>query len=741
MFRFIFITFILTVCFFWCSVPAALGQEVWLVHDDGTPAGSLQNLDTGDIEVVRFFALHPATLLSIRMHFAETLQPAQVFIWADNGGNAPDVNRVLWQGTVIPENGGWTEVDLADQLIELPPMQNFHVGHVLDGPDTRLFWDATGSAVNHSLVRIGGEWYFVGDETGTHSVNALVRAQVRWHDIPENYWFTDITELSGVTMGSRMAWGDFDNDGFEDLLINGQVLWHNNGDGTFTRLEPPYGVSSNGANGGIWADFDNDGCLDFYATVHRYFPPCEQPSDCIDGHDCVENRCTPTGMEELPHNRLYRGHCDGTFTDVSEEAGRPYDYLPTEGAAWGDIDGDGFVDLYVANYETPTQWTAGVLAQGNPDYLWRNNGDGTFTDISERSGIRFMDRPLCGRGVAMADFDEDGLLDIYVANYRLQGNYFFHNRGDARFRNISTENGTVGELISGAYGHSIGAAWGDVTGNGWFDLFVGNLAHPRFIEFSDKSMLYLNQGPPDYGFSEERENRGITFSETHSDPAFGDFDNDGHLDLYITAVYAGYQGFLYRNIEGSRFDDVTHVSGIRIDNGWGVTFADIDNDGDLDFLANRMYRNDHPDPGNWLKIRLTGVTANRAAIGAVVRVFSGERVWVRQVEGGKGTTTQNPLTLHFGLGELEHIDRVVIRWPVFPVEEQELLDIPVNQTLSVIQGISPKEEPEKPENPAMKGGGCSCRTGSREGSLPNPVWMFTVFFLAWGILRRILKRL
>ncbi|PKN27758.1 MAG: hypothetical protein CVU65_01410 [Deltaproteobacteria bacterium HGW-Deltaproteobacteria-22] len=708
----------------WFAVPAR-AQETQLTHDDGTPAGTVQNLAAGDIEVVRFFALHPATLLSLQLHFGAVGEPADVFVWGDNGGNAPDLDRVLWSGTVTPTADGWTEVDLTGGSPEIEPMQNFYVGHVLRDGATRLSWDASGNAETSSLVRISGEWYFVGDATGTQSVDALVRATVFWHDIVEDTWFTEITSGAGVSMGSRMAWGDFDNDGFDDLLINGSAVYRNLGDGTFALLSSPLGVEPNGANGGLWADYDNDGCLDFYATGYHFFPACGVPGDCIEGYGCIENRCMPDGVEELPHDRLYRGHCDGSFTDQSETAGRPYDYLPTEGAAWGDVDGDGWVDLYVANYETPTDWTGGVLSQGTLDYLWHNNGDGTFMDVSERSGIRFMGRGLCGRGVAMADWNEDGFLDIYVTNYRLQGNFFFRNLGDGTFENISDQNGTVGELVQGSYGHSIGSQWGDVNNDGHLDLFVANLAHPRFIEFSDKSMLYLNDGPPDYGFTESRAAWGITYSETHSDPALGDFDNDGYLDLYITDVYVGYQGFLYRNLAGAGFEDVTYASGLRIDNGWGVTFADIDNDGDLDFLANRFYRNDVPGSGNWLKLRLRGTRANAAAIGAVVTVRSGEKVWVRQVEGSKGTTTQNPLTLHFGLGDTSVADSVHIRWPRGSGEEQELTDVAVNQTLLVVQpnpdagtdaDTDADGEPDRKQDE-----GCSCATGTRSGS-------FLVFF-------------
>ncbi|MDY0000354.1 MAG: CRTAC1 family protein [Polyangia bacterium] len=747
-----------------CAAQTGSAQPIELAYDDGTPAGAVQ-LSPGDIEVVRFTAEHPSTLLSIRLFFYSVSSDATVVVWADNGGNAPDLEAELWRGIVAPEDGDWTLVDLGDEGIEIPALESFYVGQIVSDASTLLGWDSSGADETRSLARIDGEWFFIGDGgEPPMAVDCLVRATVSHHDQVTIPGFTVVTTAlaQGSVNLSRMAWGDFDNDGWEDLLVNGNRLFRNDRDGTFTEVSEAAGIAWQPSSGGIWADYDNDGWLDFYATVHNYLPECAGlgacaddsfecvegrcrprprcagPSDCSQaGWSCTGGRCAPAVPEteaELPHDRLWRNNGDGTFTDVSEEAGRPYDFFPTEGAAWGDFDNDGCVDLYLANYETPTSWTAGVLGVGTPDYLFRNNGDGTFTDVSEDSGIRgFPD--LCGRGVAWADYDDDGWIDIYVSNYRLDFNLLWRNKGNGRFDMTAGQAGVAGEQIQGAYGHTIGSQWADLDNDGDWDLFAANLAHPRFIEFSDKSMLYVSSGPPDYTFLDQREASGIRYSETHSDVAAGDYDNDGLLDLFITGVYVGYRSFLYRNLGGLRFSDETYAMGALVDNGWGAAWADFDNDGDLDLVSRDLFRNDAPS-GRYLKIRLRGTISNRAAIGARVKLQAGGQSMTRQVEGGKGTTTQSSLTLHFGLGEAERAELVEITWPTWPPLTETYADLEVNRTATFIEGQGEQADGGADGGAGDAGpgngdgnGGCGCRASSGPGT-PTLALLVLVFLLA-----------
>jgi MYXO-CTERM domain-containing protein len=695
------------------NVEKARAQVEELRYDDGVSVGAIQ-LSPGDIEVVRFTADHPATLLTLRLYFHSVGGDTTVVVWGDNGGNAPDVDTVLFSGVVTPVAGDWTEIDLTAEGLDLPALENFYVGQIVTDASTLLGWDGTGSDDHRSLVRIDGDWFYVGAQDASDmAADALVRAVVEYHDVVDVPWFTDITETLGATDVnlSRMAWGDYDNDGDEDLLVNGKRLFANSGDGTFTEVTAQAGIGGTPTNGGVWADYDNDGHLDFYATVHNFLPPCTTPSgcpaanytcvegrcrhrtECVDVADCpnaddacTDDHCVPAAPEPPPaHDLLWRNNGDGTFTNVSEEAGRPYDFLPTEGAAWGDMDGDGFVDLYVANYETPQSWTGGVLGVATPDFLWQNQGDGTFADVSEEAGIR--DVPAqCGRGVSWADYDDDGWQDIFVSNYRLDPNLLFRNRGYGLFENRSIEAGVAGVPLSGAYGHTIGSQWADFDNDGDWDLFTANLAHPRFIDVSDKSMLYINTGAPDFTFTDIREVAGIRYSETHSDTALGDFDNDGFIDLFVTGVYVGYRSFLYRHQGDLTFTDETYNAGTHVDNGWGAAWADIDNDGDLDLISRRLYRNDLTSTGTWLKVRLIGTQSNRAGIGARVTVTAGGRICMRQVEGGKGTTTQNALTLHFGLGDAIVADNLQIIWPSWPPYVENRQQVAIGRTVTYIEG-------------------------------------------------------
>ncbi len=461
----------------------------------------------------------------------------------------------------------------------------------------------------------------------------LADEPVEFEDVTEEAGFGDINYI-------RVAWGDYDGDGWEDLLLNGRSLWRNNQDGTFTDVTADAGIRGVNSNGGVWADYDNDGDLDFYATVHSF----------EDG------------------DVLWRNEGDGTFIDITSYSGEISDRLPTEGAAWGDYDDDGYVDLYVANYETASG-TDDPLGIGTPDVLYHNNGDGTFSNVSREAGVELDGEPMVGRGVAWCDFDDDGDLDIYVSNYRLDPNFLWRNDGDGTFTDVAKEQRVQGyatEAPAGGprYGHTIGSDWGDYDNDGDMDLYASNLAHPRFIMFSDKPMLLENRRGT---FLERWPTSGIDYCETSSDPAWGDYDNDGDLDLYFTAIYDGRYSRLFRGAGNGRFEDATEATGTTVNNGWGCAWCDYDHDGDLDLAVGsgsgfRLFRNGG-NSNDWFQVELRGEVSNAAAIGARVRVDNGDRAYYRDVQGGRGTTSQNMLACHFGLpGSYSEVE-VAVRWP------------------------------------------------------------------------------
>lgn len=448
---------------------------------------------------------------------------------------------------------------------------------------------------------------------------------------------TDEVGLAGLRR-SRVAVGDYDQDGDPDLCFQG-ALYRNDKGKQFVDVSADAGLVGRGASA-LFGDYDNDGDLDLLLAAAK---------------------------PRLFRNQGKKGRY--TFVEVTKESGLGAMAVAStpEGADWFDIDADGFLDFYLAAYEKP-------MSKGHPDLLARNNGDGTFADFTADSGIGDV-APMCGRGVTASDFDQDGDLDLYISNYRLQVNFLFQNDGSGRLVDRSGEFGVQGDPDASGnwFGHTIGSCFGDVDNDGDFDLFCANLAHPRFVSqgFSNLSMLYMNSGEAGgYRFSDERQERGIRFQETHSDPAFVDFDNDGDLDLSITCIYEGVPSSLYQNDGSGRFTPVTFGSRAIAFNGWGQAWNDFDGDGDLDVVyasgsGVRYFRNQGND-NHYIRVRLQGKKGNRFGVGARVEVETLEdepRRQIREVRTARGTASQDGHTLHFGLGSYKGKVRIAVTWP------------------------------------------------------------------------------
>ena len=491
-----------------------------------------------------------------------------------------------------------------------------------------------------------------------------------------------VTESLLDVNGQGACFFDYDSDGHLDVyLANGSsraldlagkpptdYLLRNEGDGTFSDVTRAAGLGdSRWSSGCAIGDFDNDGAQDLYLT--NYGP-----------------------------NRLYRNE-NGTFRDVSAVAGvSGPDWDPAKwsmGAAFADIDGDGDLDLFVANFtvfdpETsppaPTEDSPCKLKgvpivcapdyyEGQQDLLYRNEGDGTFRDISVSAGI-LQGEPGHGFAAVFSDYDDDGDPDLYVANDS-GPNFYYTNRGNGTFDDVSWESGGMVNEHGEPEG-SMGLTVGDYNNDGRPDIFITN-----FVEQSNT--LYENDG--DNLFFDQTTSVGLDpvgFNYSGWGTKFFDFDNDGWLDLFVTNGHTDERlelrfpadtyaepNYLLRNDSGSRFVDVSAQSGLRDMRdrvGRGTAFADFDNDGDVDVLV--VNKNDRPvlllneggNRRNWLAIRTLGVKSNADGIGAKVMVTAGGHRRVFEVRGSDSYLSSNDMRVHVGLGDFVTAD-VTIRWP------------------------------------------------------------------------------
>jgi len=454
--------------------------------------------------------------------------------------------------------------------------------------------------------------------------------------------FTDVTQAAGLL---RSGWagscciGDYDNDGNDDLFITYwgmNVLYHNNGDGTFTDVSQKAGVAGDPKRwnaGATFVDYDRDGKLDLFVSAYVDVNLAELPVPGA-GSNCsyrgIPVYCGPRGLKGTS-NILYRNNGDGTFTDVSRKSGivNPSGYYGMS-ATTLDYNDDGAVDILVIN-------------DSSPSVLYRNNKNGTFTDVGVRAGVAYDENgsEQSGMGVAVADFDGDGLVDIVKTQFSDNYPALYRNLGRGFFREVSTAAGlnTVTKYVQ----------WGtglvDFDNDTWPDLFYVT-AHV-FPE--------LEKAHPDYPFKGPR--------------------------------------FLFRNLGNGKFVNVTAECGPGLNRphaSHGCAFGDFDNDGDMDVLV--MNQNEPPSllradvsSGHyWLKVKLIGTVSNRSAIGGRVTVKAGQRTQVQEVQSQSSYYSVNDFRLHFGLGAAAQADSVMIRWPNGLTET--LRDVLGNQVVYVKEG-------------------------------------------------------
>ena len=323
---------LLSIICIMAAVSSAFADPVELSYDRGRRGGTFQQTQAGDIEGVRFTPAHPCSLLSFRF-WVDGTGEMEWHVWGDNGGNMPDIENDLIDpiNIDVDDDSDWIEVDVSDAGLRFDVPRHFHIGYIKQGGAPYLFVDGGNPFETRSFLRIDNTWYVTGDGSG----NYLLRATVEYYNEldEEDYVFHNVSEAVGIGGMSKMAWGDYDNDGWEDLLVNGRILYRNMRDGTFEDVSEAARITANNrSHSATWGDFDNDGWLDFFGVSNNH--------------------------EE--NDQLWHSNGDGTFSEVHEEYWLFHGRNPTAACGWGDADNDGFLDLYIANSE---DWN-----DGNPVY-------------------------------------------------------------------------------------------------------------------------------------------------------------------------------------------------------------------------------------------------------------------------------------------------------------------------------------------------------------------------------------
>jgi enediyne biosynthesis protein E4 len=447
-------------------------------------------------------------------------------------------------------------------------------------------------------------------------------------------WFRDATPEYGPIGSGPPALTDLDGDGYPDLICDGKIFKNDRGR-RFLDVTKESGVAGSGT--ACVADVDNDGLPDIYF-------------------------CGGTGA-------LYHNLGKMRFEDWTEKVPRNK-HQRSQAAAFGDLDGDGNVDLYVTNYE---DWKDNTYPY--PDLLFRNRGgDKGFEEWWEAKG----EQVLPGRGVTFLDVDGDGRPEIYVSNYRLAPNFlwFFDAKTVLKDRGMELgAAGTPGPVVRygngtevRCCGHTIGSCVADFDNDTHLDILVANFSHPP--EWQNRPQFLRNTGPDQFRFEDKSATVKLRWQESYATAVAGDVDNDGLVDFFYTTVYPGDKSVLYRNLGDWKFEEVTKQSGVNTEQTYQAAFADINGDGFLDLVSggkvwlNTLGQRGAPAQHRYLKVRLDGAgKCNRLGIGGRVVVKVGGRTFTRQVEAGTGSGCQNDLTLHFGLGAVDGPAEVTVYWP------------------------------------------------------------------------------
>ena len=451
--------------------------------------------------------------------------------------------------------------------------------------------------------------------------------------------FTDVTDKAGVGgeghYGQGVAVGDYDNDGFPDLYVTGYgraILYHNNGDGTFTDVTAKAGVTDEGnwSTSAGWFDYDKDGWLDLVVTNYLDWSP-QNNQWCGERAPGYRAYCNPNNYKGQ-RTRIYHNNHDGTFTDVSDKSGIGVPESKGMSLVLADLNNDGWPDIAVAN----DTW---------PNFLFLNNHDGTFTDSSLISGIAASEdgRYEAGMGIDAADVDGDGLLDVYITHLAFELDRLYHNNGDGTFTDVTYSSGIGNNAMTLS---GVAARFLDYDNDGWPDIVQANGA-----------ML----------------------------------DN---INLYHSEVSYKEPLLMFHNLGNGHFEKSSDSLGpdfMRPVVGRGLATADFFNDGAIGIAVNcrgdypELLRNDGATANHWLEVLLIGTKSNRDGIGSVLKLTSDGAAHVEQSKGGTSYMSASDPRIHFGLGKRSKIESLAITWPSGRLDK--LMNVPMDQIIAVKEGV------------------------------------------------------
>ncbi|HYF03050.1 MAG TPA: T9SS type A sorting domain-containing protein [Patescibacteria group bacterium] len=649
-----------------CLAATSLSAQTVVLRDNGIPRGYYSQVAlAGYEESVILRPAGPCKITKVQMYLGGSTTASRDTFWivGDPAEGTIAPTQFVWKynalaNAVVNYTGtpGWYTIDVSSLNIHSDGYDRICIQHTNDLNGPRFATDSDSLSVPFSSYlynpqRINGQNY-----PGVYSLTSgdfMVRLEVEY-DFPEGHdsakppypSLLDITQQAKLVSNTgnplksaRVSIADWNNDGFDDVFTGGE-FFENKRDGTFKNVSGRIDISASAV---VWGDMDNDGWLDAYAV-------------------------DPDG------DKIFKNNGNGTFTDITAQT-QFSNVMPTVTPIWLDYNRDGNLDIFIANGKR----NVGGTSANFPDQLWKNNGNGTFTNVTFHSAIDLGEpAPLDCWGASAADYNNDGWVDIFVATHGRAPDKLFKNNGNGTFTEFGAQTGARGVATADArfFGDGVGCDWGDYNNDGFLDLVVGNFGNSDWMgSVSNPSLVFKNNGGEN--FTEVSRDIGIKFFENTSGVMWADLDLDGNLDLWHSQYAdnpAGNSGperlsrvYINGGAENNyAFTDKTWELGAKIHGAWTQARLDFDNDGDIDVIAAsphdgvRLLRNDMERKGNWIGFRFDRSVTNRVL--GTISVYAGSKVLKKEFLGsGSGASaTQSTSSIIFGLGSQEAVDSIVV---------------------------------------------------------------------------------